>query len=416
MSFVKKHKVLLINFLIAAVALVIFVIFAVLTRNVQGVYRDVNCYQMSWWTYLADHGFHGATTINSVKLTNPWSLASNPCNPTTSNYTTPWYFLIAIFAKVHPVSVEYVSMILKIFSAIFVVLCATMVFFIVREIRPRTKYLPMIFAVIALFSPVFFGDILKTNLTDGIYIFFALLAYFLALKKHWIWAWFSLGVGASFKLMAVFVLPILLVMYFREFRQLNIREKLSPLNFLLAVVVLSLPNILAGGGFYDAIIGADILHLGAPQHWGFSAEWIFGSRVADVKFGSFALMAAYITIFWRVFAKRSTQNFREFLPTILVLFLLLAFYFLPAQFETYSALAVIFVLIAWAMTGKFREAAIFVLLSSLYVWNFCYVDFRGGKNLSVFVLGSRSTLSIIIYLTYRLFRENKKSRKPFAKN
>lgn len=60
---------------------------------------DAQHYQVPWWTYLQNHGFHGILTINTPE---------SGLGDVVGNYTTIWYFPIALLTKFHLATLNFV--------------------------------------------------------------------------------------------------------------------------------------------------------------------------------------------------------------------------------------------------------------------------------------------------------------------
>ena len=231
-----RNKLRYIQIAMAVVSLVAFLLMMIATRHFYST--DVKEFQIPWWNYIAGHGWMGIITLNQHG----------------GNYTTIWYVVIGVFdhLKLYPdFPIEYNIKAIAIFCTLASSVC---MFFIAKHFRPGSLYTPIVSAIVVLFLPAFFFDAMKTNLPDSVYLMFCLYSFFCFIKKKRYAAWFLLGMGACFKLMAIYLAPVYIYFYFKNFRKSSWTQRFAPVAGLLSVVVCSLPDVILGGNFLDAII------------------------------------------------------------------------------------------------------------------------------------------------------------------
>ena len=195
------------------VVLAIVVRFAFINQ-VSGDYRS---FVSPWYDQLASSGFAG--------------LGSS-----FSNYNPPYLYLLA--------AVTYLPLpkivAIKAISMLFDVVLAGFAALIVRE-RFRRPLLPLVTFAAVLFAPTVVINSSAWGQCDSVYAAFCLGSlYFLIRRRPW-WACIFFALGLSFKLQAIFFLPVLIIVMVVN------KERLRALLAVPAVfAVMLLPAAIAG--------------------------------------------------------------------------------------------------------------------------------------------------------------------------
>jgi len=162
------------------------------------------------------------------------------------NYNAPYMTLFAIFSYI-PLSTLYL---VKYISILFDFFLAFVSSRLVREItKGKNEFLELLTYGIVLFLPNVIMNSSAWAQCDSIYTSFVFLSLLLLLKKKYKSSFIALGVAFAFKLQFVFILPLYVILYFRE-------KEFSIFHFFLLPItniVLCLPAILMGKPFLDCI-------------------------------------------------------------------------------------------------------------------------------------------------------------------
>lgn len=351
----KKYKIQL---LIAGVSLLCYAVFVYAQRHY--LTYDTAVTQVRWWNYLVENGWRGISTLNAEA---------------TGDYTTNWFFIIALFTKLHLYPQFPIEYSIKFMAVACSLLAALAMFFITKHFRPKSPYLPVIVASITPFLPLFSMDLIKANLTDGMYIMPALWSFYFFLKNKYGLAWFLLALGACFKLMAIYLVPVYLFFYIKDFKKYNLKQKLAPLWSLVAVLICSIPNVLSGGKLLDGIItpilGRNDTGLVMPWFWLIPSGNNFTppNMALDIRLMLYAaLLLIFFFVFFFVLKYVKTRNQTIVGITVLpVLSIMVCFYLMPSQHETYFALASLFALISFIAVPK-KEFFINFLLLNIFLF------------------------------------------------
>jgi Gpi18-like mannosyltransferase len=167
---------------------------------------------------------------------------------TIGDYPYGFNFLLACFTYITVSPMEG----FKTFIFLFNVLSAIMSYFIVYEINKENtnvrNYSSIAYACLLLLPSVFLNTSYWGQV-DTMYIAFLLIAIYFMVKGKYSMALFFVGISLSLKQTAIFIIPVLAVLYLRE----NKLSILKFLNILLGFFLMSLPSILLGKSIKDVL-------------------------------------------------------------------------------------------------------------------------------------------------------------------
>lgn len=159
------------------------------------------------------------------------------------NYNIPYLYFLALFSYL-PVSDLYL---IKLLSIFFDVLLAWAAMGIVRHLGGREKaQLGCFFAVLFLPTVVLNGAL--WGQCDSIYVALALMSIYWAMEDHPVLSMLAITLSFGFKLQAVFVMPVLALLWMQGHLRLR-HFALFPLFYVLLV----LPAVLLGRPFAETL-------------------------------------------------------------------------------------------------------------------------------------------------------------------
>ena len=216
--------------------------------------NDLRYFMFPWYDYIASHGGFAA-------MKDPFS-----------DYTPPYLYLLAIAAAL-PLKRIFA---IKIVSVAFDVLLAALAAAAVREKR-RGGPLPALAFFAVLFAPTVLVNSSLWGQNDAIYTSCLVLTVFLLMRDRSAAAMVAFGVALAFKAQAVFLCPLLFVLF--------VKRKILFRHLLLvpgAYAVLMIPAALAGRPIVDLLLiyprqageyphltmGAPNLYQWLPDNWG----------------------------------------------------------------------------------------------------------------------------------------------------
>ena len=173
---------------------------------------DYNTYLLPWYNYIKAHGGFAALKDNF------------------SDYNPPYLYLLA-FATYLPVdpliAVKGISIVFDLVLALFT--------YLILRLKYQRSCIPILGAIVILFTPTVFINSAAWGQCDAIYTAWCLASLYCLLSKRPAWACVFFGLAISFKLQAIFFLPVLLVLFLT--RKLPFRYLiLIPVVFLVLLV------------------------------------------------------------------------------------------------------------------------------------------------------------------------------------
>lgn len=304
-------------------------IFALLIRKDQ-VYFVAGDYVLSlepWSEYLVlNGGFAGIPTLDS-------------------DYNVAYLYILALINYL-PLSllvkIKAVSFFFDFTTAFFVML-------IIRHIFQMDKknLLPYLAYGAALFAPPVLLNSAVWGQCDIIYTCFITISIYLFLRKEVTWAFVSYGLALAFKLQALFVLPVIFFLYFKE-------RKFSALNFLLIPLmnfIVYVPAWILGKPLSE-IFSAYTYQVGEYLALVLNYSNFYSLLPANYEYfsrtGMILLFAILLVFYITLFSSKVKLRDKDYIVVTMIT-VMLCTYFLPAMHERYmfsgDLLAVIFLFI-----------------------------------------------------------------------
>ena len=250
------------DFAIIAIGIALAIAIRYSLLNFQSV--DYAVYTRHWYTYIKAHGF-------------------SAFGQNFSNYNPPYLYLLYIVIRFFPDLPSLTAT--KLPSMIADFICACLAYMFVN-IKYSKSPLPMFATFAFLFAPTVILNSAFWGQADVLYTIALIASLYFLIKKKNVLAILSFGVSISFKLQAVFLLPLLFALFFRK----EIPWKyflLIPLVLFLALI----PSWLAGRSLTDllsiyfskltlstALYGCSDAYLLVTRHPISTRLFYFGSR------------------------------------------------------------------------------------------------------------------------------------------
>lgn len=183
---------------------------------------DYTVFLSQWYDFIQTHGGFAALKYNF------------------SNYNVPYLYLLAI-ATYLPVpkliAIKTISVVFDVVLGVFT--------YLILSLKFKRPYAAIIGALVVLFAPTIFINSAAWGQADAIYAAVCLGSLYFLLKERPMWACVFFGLAISFKLQAIFFLPVLLVVLLKRRTPLKHLVKylvLIPAIFLLLLI----PAFVAG--------------------------------------------------------------------------------------------------------------------------------------------------------------------------
>lgn len=189
------------------------------------VTSDYTVFLSQWYNFIATHGGFAALKYNF------------------SNYNTPYLYLLTLTTYL-PVP-KLVA--IKTLSVLFDGALGLFAYLII-SLRYRRSFAAIIGVLVILFAPTIVINSAAWGQSDAIYTAFCLGSLYFLLKERPAWACVFFGLALSFKLQAIFFLPVLLTLLLK--RKLPIKYlALIPATFLLMLA----PAFIAGRDIWSLL-------------------------------------------------------------------------------------------------------------------------------------------------------------------
>ena len=173
---------------------------------------DYNTYLLPWCNYIKAHGGFAALKDNF------------------SDYNPPYLYLLAFatYLPVNPlIAVKSISVVFDLVLALFT--------YLILRLKYQQSCVPILGAIVILFTPTVFINSAAWGQCDAICTAWCLASLYCLLSKHPAWACVFFGLAISFKLQAIFFLPVLHVLFLT--RKLPFRYLIIILVVFLALLV-----------------------------------------------------------------------------------------------------------------------------------------------------------------------------------
>lgn len=330
--------------------LIIFLILSLILRKVMinFISGDYYCFLSKWFDNLkANGGIHGLGSY-------------------TGDYNAPYVILLSILTYIPVSSLISIKMLSISFDYLLAFLAAKFVYDICDDENFK-KICSVITFLALIFLPTIVVNGSMWAQCDVIYTFFAVLSLYFISKDKFSLSFISYGISLSFKLQAVFILPIFIILYLKK-------KKFSILNFFwipIANIVLSLPSIIAN----KSILGAFTVYLNQMKTYkklslnfpnfyeliNFNNEF-FSANAANI-FGITICLLIFSILLYLTLKSKKKLDFKNVL-LLSIISTITCVYFLPHMHERYMFMAdIICIIYAFAYRKRIGLAIIVELFS-----------------------------------------------------
>ena len=319
------------------------------------------------------------------------------------NYYVPYNLFLAIIAFLPGEPWRYIagfSILCDYVSAYFIYLIAKMI--LSENDCPFKRKRSVIVALVSLLLPAVLlnGALLKQ--CDSVYTCFIIISIYYAMKKRYSLSLIMLGISFIFKLQAIYLFPVFIMLYiFRENRLSLFHFLWIPIMYLIG----GLPAIFSGRRILDVYDiywhqinseGYNAMTIHMPNLYNFGLE----------DYPALSLPAVLITLCIFIFMALTLQNYRSRLNGTTFLYLSIwclwtCIMFLPAQHERYNFPVLILLTTFYLITDirKCWVAIIINIISCVLYGNLLFGCLPLDETIwAIFHLAS------YIYMTYDLLK------------
>lgn len=308
-------------------------------------------------------------------------------------YATVLYFLTLI--PVEPIiSIKMVSIL---FEYLLAVLLLKMV---MEAVENENRYVYGALAYgLALCNPLAVINSGYLAQSEGIWAYLALLSFWFIQKDKPVKGMWMMGFAIATKLQAVFILPLILILYFYK-------KKFSILHLLwipVAIQALCIPAIIGGCRFDIAYrLFEHMLGKYPFMYYYYPNVWTFFQEAPYYQFGRAAIIFTFaaLLIFAILFVKSGKQyTMQDYLEYIVWTTMTCAM-LLPCMHERYNYIAEIVLPLCAIRKPKYRLPAVLLILLSLQCNGQSYLGWALCSNFAL----AAGNIIIYLWLTWDCFR------------
>lgn len=352
LQFIDKHLDVLFIIAISIIALALRIIFKDISS------KDYIDYTKKWMLEIEQNG--GLLALKNI----------------IGNYNQPYLFLLAILTYL-PMNSLYS---IKMLSIMFDFGLAFSAYSLVSTLtfgKKEGKIVSVLTYAIVLMLPTVVLNGAAWGQCDSIYAMFMLLSLNYLFKNKYTKSFIFLGCAFAFKLQFIFILPLYLILYFKE-------RKFSIINFLLIPLVnliLCLPSIIVGhpllhcfsvyfeqvGYYKQTTMNMANMYIYLPDKYNYMAAIGVGILLLI-----FALLM-YLTL------KNKKGMSKENIITLGLLSICLCVFFLPNMHDRYLFVADV-LCVVWYLVNK-RD--LFIPIGINIISLCCYMPFLFNYNKSI---------------------------------
>lgn len=284
------------------------------------------------------------------------------------NYTAPYMFILAILTYIPIKSLYTIKIVSIIFDFIGAFVASRMVYKLCGNEHYKKLLSVCTYAAI-LFSPTVILNGSAWGQCDIIYTTFVLISLYFLFDKKYTKAFIFLGIAFSFKLQTIFILPLYIILYFKD-------DDMSIINFVMipvAVFIINIPAILLGrpitslvsqymtqvGQYKDLTMNLTNIYTFIPNYYN-----LFST--AGILFTIFIFIM--LTMF--IITYKFTIN-NKIILQLAILSILICNYFLPSMHERYIYMAGILSIVYFFID----RTKWYIPLGTISISCFCYMNY-----------------------------------------
>ncbi len=302
--------------------------------------NDYNTFLQHWFTTIKDNGGFAALSIS------------------LGDYTPPYFYILASLTYLpidSLISIKFVSCIFDFILAITVMKMA------------YAKYSSTPVAIlsygITLITPTVLLNSALWGQCDVIFTTFLVLSVLAFMKDKPVWATSFFAIALCFKLQAIFIAPLLVVLWLKgkiKFRHFF----LIPAIYIISVI----PSAIAGRDFFE-LLTIYISQSGQYTKMSLNAPnlYMFISQSTDPMIATTAVMICFVVVLSAIyiFAIKKFELSKDSIISMALFFAILLPFLLPHMHERYFYVADILSIIYTIYRPKKFYIAILVIFSSL---------------------------------------------------
>ncbi len=374
-DFLEKHYIIF--------AFIAITLFALLARRYMIGYasNDFNVALSKWFIYLKQSG-------------GLFALKNN-----IGDYNAPYMTILALLTYLPIKSLYSIKFVSIFFDFCLAISCSLLVGELIKDDKRKKVYMLITYTLVLFIPSVLTNSALWAQ-CDSIYTTFVILSILFLIKEKYTKSFIMLGIAFGFKLQAILILPLYIILYVTT-------KKFSILNFLiipLMNVVMCLPAIIFGMPIqncfqaYFTQVGeySGYLVLNFPNIY----NLLVGHQNIYYKVGEiFVIVLCALTLIYVIYKKVKWNN--EKIITLGLWLLVVITYFLPGMHERYMYIGEVLSIIYFLVYRKnlpiiiFMHLSVFITYSVVLLYDFNYMDIASMIYFVLIIYFTKDTVKLL---------------------
>ena len=292
------------------------------------------------------------------------------------NYNIPYIFILAILSYIPIDSLISIKMVSIIFDYLMAFVAMLIVYEILKENKNKHFYALIVYTVITMLPTLILNSSAWAQ-CDSIYTTFILLSLLFTIKEKYVKAFIFFGISFSIKMQAIFILPVLILLYLSD-------NRFSIYNFFiipLVNLIMCLPAIIMGRSLFSCLAiylnqtgqYGSFLSMNIPNIYaiffrpigGSNLIWNINDRIFN--FGIFFTLLIFAVFAIIVIIKRVKIN-KQMILYLSLWSVLTCIFFLPSMHDRYMYIADVVSVIIYIIYRKKMIIPILINFISLYTY------------------------------------------------
>ncbi|MBR5648360.1 glycosyltransferase 87 family protein [Pseudobutyrivibrio sp.] len=316
------------------------------------------------------------------------------------NYPFPFLFIVSIMTSlpINPLHAFKITSCLVDYLNAITISILVMHFYKEKEngFDKKTIQLMVLAFCIVVMHPIVFLNSAMWGQCDGLYVLWVLLSLVLLIKEKYFWTFVFFGVGLSFKLQAILVLPFLLFYYFYKKRFSIFYFAFTPVTIL----IMNIPAFLQGRtikevlGVYVSNVGLfDTISMRYPSFWLVICGVLTGEDYILVKNATILITICVLAFTMYLWIIRNVEFNVASITFMAFLLIYAAVLFLPEMHDRYGYIYEMLAIAVLLMDKKTIIPFFFLSFISFRT----YGRYLFGLELDYFWLSMINVLTFISY-------------------
>lgn len=354
------------------------------------VSKDYTIFLSKWFEYIKNNG--GILALKDE----------------IGNYNVPYYYILAFLTYLPINSLTSIKLVSIIFDIIISLISGMLVYELCKKSKYRRLFGSLTYSIVFCLPTVVLNSSAWAQ-CDVIYSAFALAALYFLIRKKYNMSFIMFGISFSFKLQAIFLLPIYIILYFKN-------EEISLKHFFVGIstyIISCMPAIILGRSIHSTFS----IYLNQVGYYKrLTANFNNIYRLLPDNYDLLSKPMILLTICILGIIAMFIINYKFILTEkhiigLSILSILICTYFLPAMHDRYIFIADVLAVVYFMIDKKKVYIPLGITTISLipylkYLFGFTVIDFKVAAifNLIIIILFFKDLITDIF--NHRVINNN----------